>query len=66
MRPAIHFTEGIYDGYQPRSPPLSPEDVSQSVGTLCVVPIGLPVEIQTELQDWYRLSGPFVVNEFGQ
>ena len=53
-------------GYQPTCPPFSLEAVSQSEGDLWVVPIGLPVEIQRELQGWYRLNGPFVENEFGQ
>ena len=42
------------------------ETASQSVGTLCVIPIGLPFEIQTELQGWRRPNGPFVENEFSQ
>lgn len=53
-------------GYHPTSPPLTPDEVCSSTESLWVIPIGVPYEIQTELQGWYRLNGPFVTNEFGQ
>lgn len=53
-------------GYHPTSPPLTLDEVCCSTGSLWVIPIGVPPEIQSELQGWYRRKGPFVCNEFGQ
>ena len=53
-------------GYHPTSPPLTLDEICRSTGSIWVIPIGVPAEIQTELQGWYRRNGPLVSNEFGQ
>ena len=54
-------------GYYLTVRPLTLEELlCRGDAPIWVVPVGVPAEIQRELQGWYRRCGPYVENEFRQ